>query len=210
MQGELRPCVIGRPSRTNVLFLGDSHAEPFYTPISRPAGRATAFTFLTYGGCPPLPDTNMALPGSRCRDFLEAAWAQAESGDYQEVVLSAFWPIYLESYRPGSDNNHLLCFEQGGSCRIERDPAQYGRAVAAAFERLATRIRALRARGIEVTPAGTDALCRYRHSARIGAASLSRDRTGRAATDRGRPRSGRLRPRREPFWKRLPRQAARS
>lgn len=150
VQGELRPCVIGRPSRTNVLFLGDSHAEPFYTHFE--AGRpGHSFTFLTYGGCPPLPDTNMALPGSRCRDFLEAAWAQAESGDYQEVVLSAFWPIYLESYRPGSDNNHLLCFEQGGSCRIERDPAQYGRAVAAAFERLATRIRALRARGIEVT-----------------------------------------------------------
>ncbi|MBN9026878.1 MAG: hypothetical protein J0H20_15075, partial [Rhizobiales bacterium] len=146
----LRPCVIGAPARRNVLFLGDSHAEPFYTHFE--AGRPDhAFTFLTYGGCPPLPDTDKALPGSQCRDFLDAAWARAESGDYQQVVLSAFWPVYVEPYQRGGDNNHLLCFEDDGDCRIERDPAQYRHHLAAAFDRLAARNRALRARGIDVT-----------------------------------------------------------
>lgn len=147
---QLRPCVIGAPAATNVLFLGDSQAELYYAHFE--AGRLDhAFTFLTYGGCPPLPDTGKALPGSRCRDFLEAAWKRVESGDYQKVVISAFWPIYLAPYRAGGDNNHLLCFERDDACRIDRDAVAYRRDLAAAFERLAERIRALRAKGIEVT-----------------------------------------------------------
>lgn len=150
LRSGLRPCVIGAPAATNVLFLGDSHAEPFYTHFE--AGRPDhSFTFLTYGGCPPLPDTDKALPGSHCRDFLDAAWARAESGDYQRLVISAFWPIYLAPYRRGADNNHLLCFERDGACQIDRDAGEYHRDLAAAFERLAVRIRGLREQGVDVT-----------------------------------------------------------
>ena len=149
VDGRLRPCVIGAPSATNVLFLGDSHAEPFYTHYAD--GRPDhSFTFLTSGGCPPLPDIGTAAPGTRCQAFFDSAWERAESGDFQKVVISAFWPIYLAPYHRGGDNNHLLCFEDNGNCHIERDPEHYRSRIAAAFQKLATRIRGLQERGIEV------------------------------------------------------------
>ena len=149
VEGRLRPCVIGAPSAKNILFLGDSHAEPFYTHYAN--GRPDhSFTFLTYGGCPPLPDIGTAIPGSRCQAFFDAAWKRAESGDYQKVVIAAFWPIYLTPYQRGGDNNHLLCFEENDNCRIERDAERYRSGIAAAFETLAIGIRGLKERGVEV------------------------------------------------------------
>ncbi|WP_018183267.1 acyltransferase family protein [Kaistia granuli] len=149
-KGALRPCVIGEPAATNILFIGDSHAELFYTHFKE--GRpGHAFTFLTYGGCPPLPDVDQVMPGARCHTFFDAAWARAESGDYQEVVLAAYWPIYLDPYRRHGANNHLLCFDHDGACRFEHDAADYRREIQATFERLAERIRGLRDKGIAVT-----------------------------------------------------------
>lgn len=146
----LRPCVIGAPAKRNVLFIGDSHAELFFTHFEdgRPGH---AFTFLTYGGCAPLPGTDQIMPGARCRTFLDKALENAASGDYQEVVLSAYWPIYLRPFRPHGANNHLLCFEPAQGCRLERDPDRYRDGVATAFARLATEIRTLRDKGIAVT-----------------------------------------------------------
>jgi peptidoglycan/LPS O-acetylase OafA/YrhL len=146
----LRPCVIGGPAKRNVLFIGDSHAELFFTHFEdgRPGH---AFTFLTYGGCAPLPGTDQIMPGARCRTFVDKALEQAASGDYQEVVVSAYWPIYLRPFRTHGANNHLLCFEPAQGCRLERDPERYRAGISAAFERLAAEIRTLRDKGIAVT-----------------------------------------------------------
>jgi peptidoglycan/LPS O-acetylase OafA/YrhL len=145
----LRPCAIGGPAERNVLFIGDSHAELFFAHLE--AGRpGHAFTFLTYGGCAPLPGTDQVMPGARCGTFIDKAWERAESGDYQDVVLSAYWPVYLRPYEPHA-NNHQVCFQPQEGCRLERDPELYRQGMRAAFARLATRIDELREKGIAVT-----------------------------------------------------------
>jgi peptidoglycan/LPS O-acetylase OafA/YrhL len=150
LRDALRPCVIGAPAEHNTLFIGDSHAEQFYTHFE--AGRpGHAFTFLTYGGCPPLPETDQIMPGARCRTFLDQALEHAATGGYQEVIFSAYWPVYLHPYAPHGPKNHLLCFEPQGGCQLERDPARYQAGIEKAFERLGAEIRTLQAKGIAVT-----------------------------------------------------------
>ncbi len=149
MRDALRPCVIGETAERNLLFIGDSHAELFFAHLEdgRPGH---AFTFLTYGGCAPLPGTDQVMPGARCGTFLDKAWERAESGDYQDVVLSAYWPIYLRPYQPHA-NNHQLCFDPKNGCRLERDPERYREGMDAAFARLASKIDDLQKKGIAVT-----------------------------------------------------------
>ncbi|BCP55394.1 hypothetical protein K32_40110 [Kaistia sp. 32K] len=150
IRNTLRPCVIGETAANNVLFIGDSHAELFHTHWE--AGRPDhSFTFLTYGGCPPLPGVNEIKPGSRCDEFFDAAWERAASGDYQKVLIAAYWPIYLKPYARGRDNSHVLCFQRDGRCRTETDATRHQQGLDAAFAELAARIRNLRERGIEVT-----------------------------------------------------------
>ncbi|WP_051231268.1 acyltransferase family protein [Kaistia adipata] len=145
----LRPCVIGETAERNLLFIGDSHAEQFFAHLEdgRPGH---AFTFLTYGGCAPLPGTDQVMPGSRCGTFIDKAWERAESGDYQDVVLSAYWPVYLRPYQPHA-NNQQICFDPKNGCRLERDPERYREGMEAAFARLAGKIDELRKKGIAVT-----------------------------------------------------------
>jgi hypothetical protein len=150
LQNALRPCTAGTAPGNRILVIGDSHAELFYAHFKDHAA-GHRFTFLTYGGCPPLTGVNKAMPGFRCPEFIHQALLAARSGDYSAVVIAAFWPIYLKPYDASGRNDHLLCFDVGNSCEIERDPARYRLGIDAAFERLAEQIREIRGQGIDVT-----------------------------------------------------------
>lgn len=147
---KLNPCVIGSPNRDTVI-IGDSHAEMLYARFAaNPAGHS--YTFLTLGGCPPLPGVRKAREaGSQCDEFAEQALNIATSGQYQRVVLAAFWPVYLEAPSLGKPANaNQLCFTGPAGCETETDPVAYSHALNQAFDDLARRLSVIKARGGQV------------------------------------------------------------
>lgn len=82
-----------------VLFIGDSHAEQYYSRVkalmNMHSGHLPTSVFLTSAGCPPLPSLNRTLPGYTCDKFFDYAMAQARDSRVTTVVFSAFWEIYF-------------------------------------------------------------------------------------------------------------------
>ncbi|WP_426032204.1 acyltransferase family protein [Caulobacter sp. DWP3-1-3b2] len=147
---KVKPCVVGEPNK-DIVFIGDSHAEMLYPRFAaNPQGRS--YTFLTLGGCPPLPGVRKAREaGSQCDQFVDQALTIATSGRYRRVVLAAFWPVYLEApSRDDEANANQLCFLGPNGCQVEADPAAYSRALDAAFDKLARRLSLVKAQGGEV------------------------------------------------------------
>jgi peptidoglycan/LPS O-acetylase OafA/YrhL len=89
------------PSRRpqNVLFVGDSHIQQYWRRTQRVIqahpDSARSAVFLTYIGCPPLPDLNSTRRGSSCDTFFKRAMEQAARSDVDTVVFGAFWEAYI-------------------------------------------------------------------------------------------------------------------
>jgi hypothetical protein len=92
-------------TRRTVAFVGDSHMTqywPRFVKLSHDTSRNNPrIIFLTYGGCPPLPEVNahgLSWDGSpwRCPFFHERAMARLADPRVKSVVFGAYWETYLE------------------------------------------------------------------------------------------------------------------
>ncbi len=87
----------GRPDE-QVLFIGDSHMEQYYSRIksqmARHPGQFPTAVFATYGLCPPLPGIR-SRHGYACDKFFDFALGQANNPLVKTVVFSAFWENYF-------------------------------------------------------------------------------------------------------------------
>jgi peptidoglycan/LPS O-acetylase OafA/YrhL len=89
------------PSRRHktALFVGDSHIQQYSARVQRVVqarpDAARSALFLSYPGCPPLPDLGTMPGGSSCDTFFKQAMEQAVRSDIDTVVFGAFWEFYL-------------------------------------------------------------------------------------------------------------------
>lgn len=134
-------CRLGDNAEAVTLVIGDSHAQQLAPRYASLTGGAVVFA--TKGGCPPLPEVERAKPGYNCRDFTDAAFRLAASGQYRQVVLVAAWGLY---FRPSAG---VLCFGSEANCHVPRTPEEGRAAATEAFERLAARLADLKAAGIQ-------------------------------------------------------------
>ncbi len=169
--GPLTVCRIGDPFARQVLVIGDSHAEEFAPryvhAFDGQPGRGV--TFVTSGGCPPIPGIGLRHRGRGCGRWARAAFRYAESAGFARVAVISTWQPYFDP-GPGAP--------LGGACRLAGDdcdravwrgtPGDYA---ASEFMLLEPVIAALRRRGTEVvlfgpTPRGeaADPLRRYRRA----------------------------------------------
>ena len=132
-------CEFGDPAVHDTLVIGDSFAEQL-TPRFTHALVGRGVTFVTLGGCPPIPGIERSTPGMNCRRFTDIAYADAASTPARRVVVTAMWPGY------GADN---LCVGPDGAC-TRLDESAFDARLRAAFSRMAARWRALREAGKEV------------------------------------------------------------
>jgi peptidoglycan/LPS O-acetylase OafA/YrhL len=89
---------VGPDTESQVLFIGDSQAEQYYSRVKlleqrRPEVSQTIF--LTSGGCPPFPGVERAEPGFACNSFLKYALTQAERSSVDTIVFAAYWEQYF-------------------------------------------------------------------------------------------------------------------
>ena len=141
-------CEFGDPAAHDTLVIGDSFAEQL-TPRFTHALAGRGATFVTLGGCPPIPGIERATPGMNCRRFVDIAYADAGSAPAKRIVVTAMWSGY------GADN---LCVGPDGACTRLDKPAFDAR-LRAAYSRMAARWRALREAGkvvivLDVPPYG--------------------------------------------------------
>ncbi|HEY4214774.1 MAG TPA: acyltransferase family protein [Steroidobacteraceae bacterium] len=89
------------PSRRGqmALFVGDSHIQQYSARIARVIedhpDAARAAMFVTYYGCPPVPNVNSSREGSSCNTMFEHAMEQALLPNVDTVVFGAYWEAYL-------------------------------------------------------------------------------------------------------------------
>lgn len=95
---------ISGDSTAEVDILGDSHAEqygPRFEKLRALGGKKfPRVTFLTYGGCPPLPHvgrSGVSWDGAkwRCDKFYQIAMRRALNPNVKTIVVSAYWEKYL-------------------------------------------------------------------------------------------------------------------
>ena len=130
-------CIFGDAVAPDTLVIGDSFAEQL-TPRFAHSGKAV--TFVTLGGCPPIPGVERRTPGLNCRRFTDIAYGLAAASPAKRIVVTAMWPGY------GAEN---LCVGPGGSC-ADLDASIFAADLTAAYARMADRWRALREAGKEV------------------------------------------------------------
>ena len=132
-------CTFGDAATPDTLVIGDSVAEQL-APRFAHALTGTAVTFVTQGGCPPMPGVGSRTPGAYCRRFVDLAYHIAAASPAKRIVVSALWPGY------GPD---ILCLGEKGAC-TSLDAASFEAALTAATARMVERWRALREAGKEV------------------------------------------------------------
>jgi peptidoglycan/LPS O-acetylase OafA/YrhL len=90
---------IGGQAGKQVLFIGDSHVEQYYSRVialmEQHPGQLPTSSFATYGGCPPFPGVNRIRPGYACDKFFDYAIARAGASQVSTVVFSAWWEMYF-------------------------------------------------------------------------------------------------------------------
>lgn len=165
VQDGLDLCSVGDPTARDVLVIGDSHGQqivPRYAHAfdGRPGRGAT---FLTDGGCLPIPGVGLSRPGSACARWADDAYRWAERSGYRRVVIISAWVIYYEP-APGLPDG-ITCLAAGVRCAPVQ-PASRPAVAGAEFARLRGEILRLRSLGKQVTLIGpqpqTDAADPYR------------------------------------------------
>ena len=164
-------CQFGAAAAHDTLVLGDSFAEQLTPRFSHALG-GTGVTFVTEGGCPPIPGVERSTPGMNCRRFVDIAYAKADASPARRIVVTALWPGY------GADN---LCVGPDGAC-TRLDKGAFDTRLHAAFLRMAARWRALREAGKEVVVVDVPP-----YGAGDPAALYAQDIAGKPATDVSRP-----------------------
>lgn len=106
-----------------VLFLGDSNMEQYWPRIEvlgqRPdiVARKTIY-FLTFGGCPPLPDvTEVNHP--YCAGFVDAGLELVRERDIKTVVVGAHWWSYFTQQAVYEYKGQRLTSAEGGDKSLD-------------------------------------------------------------------------------------------
>jgi peptidoglycan/LPS O-acetylase OafA/YrhL len=159
-QGRLTLCQIGDPSARRVLVVGDSHAEQIAPRYAHAFDGKTGqgITFVTAGGCMPVPGVGLRHRGGGCAAWADAAFRLAETAAFRRVVIVSAWTVYFDP-APGSPDG-ISCLASATRC--EPDPPTMASLADAEFVRLAAAVGRLRREGIDVvlmqpTPQGQGA-----------------------------------------------------
>ena len=86
-------------NRNTTLFIGDSHIEQYWPRIKKlilenPNSSVSA-SFLSWGGCPPFPDTREIGSSRPCDVFVRKVFEMAQHPEIQTVVIAAYWEWYF-------------------------------------------------------------------------------------------------------------------
>ncbi len=152
-QGRLKLCRIGNPAARQVLVIGDSHAEqiaPRYAhAFDGKPGQGV--TFVTAGGCMPIPGVGVRHQGGGCARWTDAAFNWAQTAGFRRVVIVSAWTVYFDP-APGAPLGST-CLANARDC----EPAVWSSPVllpTIEFERLGAAVARLQRRGIEVVLIG--------------------------------------------------------
>ena len=156
----LKLCQIGDPEARQVLVIGDSHAEQIAPRYARAfdGKPSQGITFVTAGGCMPIPGVGLSHRGGGCATWADAAYRLAETAGFRRVVIVSAWTVYFVP-EPGAPDG-LTCLADDTRC--EPDPPTMAALADAEFARLAAVVFRLRRAGVEVvlmqpTPQGDGA-----------------------------------------------------
>jgi peptidoglycan/LPS O-acetylase OafA/YrhL len=151
----VRPCQLGKPEASGVLFIGDSFLMQTYSRYMETAQRnpSASYTFLTNAGCPPIIGIRFNFDQYDCNGFVEKALDFAATHDFTRIVLFSSWYNYFNPY----DNN--LCFLEGDACTWSPDASWYREHLEGALAKLRSRLVEFQKRGTEIvivssTPVG--------------------------------------------------------
>ena len=147
-QGRLKLCQVGDPAARQVLVIGDSHAEQIAPRYARAfSGKAgQGITFVTDGGCMPIPGVGLTHRGGGCAAWSDAAYRFAQTAGFHRVAIVSAWAVYFvpELGVP----NGITCLASGARC--EPDPPTMAALADSEFARLAAAVVRLRRAGIDV------------------------------------------------------------
>jgi hypothetical protein len=150
--GKLALCLMGDPSARDTLVMGDSHMQQIAARFARPFSPGHGVTFLTHGGCMPVPGTGRLDPGSPCSRWVRAAFRYAETSHYKRVVIGSIWFGYFEP--KVGESVPPLCFETAMGCVTSSNPKQFDKFVSGAFHDFRRELIRLKVSGSEVVVIG--------------------------------------------------------
>jgi peptidoglycan/LPS O-acetylase OafA/YrhL len=144
--GNLRPCQLGPPDNTGILFIGDSFAMQIFSHFAEHAKtyHHSSITFLASHECPPLAGIRISVDRFHCTGFFEKALHFAETGNFKRIVLVSNWGSY---FSPASME---VCFLDGDACTWKSEPNWYFQHFDAALAGLRSRLLEFRKRGTEI------------------------------------------------------------
>lgn len=150
-RGDIRKCSIGSGSR-RVLVIGDSYAEQLFSFMKKQveANSDLSITFVTLGGCPPVPNVNLVKVGSRCSVFYLGAVGEAQQGDYSIVIIASVWARYFDTDDAHRDDDGKICFLTNGTCVRPSGARAQAAGFVAVFDALGNDIGDLRRAGRNV------------------------------------------------------------
>lgn len=147
---ELRPCHLGNGA-TRIAVIGDSHAAELYARYAGTLPAGVEVDFYTQNGCPPLHDVVVKSSGLHCSFNAPAILKAVKEGGYQRVLLAALWEVY---YPPAgsihSATEAPLCADTGSKCVSATDPTSAQLQRRQMFERMAGKLNALSASGVQI------------------------------------------------------------
>jgi hypothetical protein len=146
--GVLEFCQIGDPSARQVLLIGDSHAQelaPRYVHAFD-GRRGAGLTLMTIPGCIPIPGVS-GYGARNCGRTWREAYHYAEGAGFARVVIVAAWPAY---FLPSDTRPLGVAWIDGDPNESSDAPHTLGAVADAAYARLASAVRGLQARGVQV------------------------------------------------------------
>jgi peptidoglycan/LPS O-acetylase OafA/YrhL len=154
-QATLSRCELGDPAARQVLVIGDSQAEQLAARYAHAFGAKSGrgLTFLTEGGCIPIPGVSLYGRSEHCGRTWTDAYRWAETAGFGRVVIASAWPLYFDP-APGRPLG-ITCLQQVGGCEAGGRFSSVPALADAEFDRLADEIRRLQNSGAQVVLIGT-------------------------------------------------------
>jgi peptidoglycan/LPS O-acetylase OafA/YrhL len=148
---QLPLCTIGQGDK-RILVVGDSFAEQLYPRLVHLSASEPrlSVTMATFGGCPPLPDTDLAMPGNACELFHRAVVEASLSGKYDAVVIASIWSPYFQTAAERGGIFGATCFVTNGICHRPIEPKDFVAGLDASFADFGKWIMDMEAKGVKV------------------------------------------------------------
>ncbi|KYG69899.1 hypothetical protein AZI85_16020 [Bdellovibrio bacteriovorus] len=122
--GKIRPCILEGKTEDRILFVGDSHVQQWWPRVkaNHEKDASMTVTFVTTGGCPPLPAVDRMAAGFACPKFWEQALAEANKPSTKTVVFGSIWVDYFVG--ASIDKKPRMALTQVPGARWGRSPMQ--------------------------------------------------------------------------------------